>query len=320
MSRIYNQDNWYQWGYHKEGWASDPYALRQYKDEKLYVHYGRLPGKFKTFKEAVLDNARSTCDYYQGRTIHLLASGGMDSELVLRAYKAIGANVVCHVFQYENNWNIYDVAHSVLMADETDTPLHIHNFNLTDFFESGSFAGFAEHAQSDRPRALVQLAFLQLLYQQVDGVIVSASSDPRWYRPHDDYTEKAVWRCQDFEHDIALDRYAHLLRADAIMQWFKWTPELTLAWFSLKWFADLVSDRIPGKLGVVSTKIRGYQEVFPEMRFRVKKTGFESIDHLVEPAQAYLEQKNSGLHYRQMVDQSADDLWMKMTGHGYYTR
>lgn len=319
MSTLFNQDNWYEWGYTKGEWVSDPYALRQFKDEALYVKYGKLPEKFKPFKEAVLDNARSTCDHFLGKKFNLLVSGGMDSDLVLRAYKEIGQPIHGHIFRYENDWNIYDVSHAVLMCENTNTPYTIHNFNLTNFFGSGEFEVISNIAQSDRPRALVQLAFLRMLEAE-DGLIISASGDPRWYRPNDDYTQKAHWRVQDFEHDIAMDRFAHRMGHSAIMQWFKWTPELTLAWFSLKWFAKLVSDGIPGKLGVVSTKIQGYQEMFPDMAFRIKKTGFEHIDHLVEPAQAYLEKKNGGMFYRQMTDRSANELWQEMTGHGYYSR
>lgn len=314
MNELYNENNWYQWGYTRGEDVSDPYARRQYPDEKLYVKYGRLPA-FKPFKQAVLDNARSTIDHYPNLPFNLLVSGGMDSELVLRAYRELGHRIHAHIFRYEKDWNIYDVSHAVLMCENTGTPYTIHDFSLTKFFESGKYERVSGLAQSDRPRALVQLAFPDYIE---DGLIISASSDPRWYRPNDDYMQKAHWRVQDFEHDLAMDRYCHSCGIPAIMQWFKWTPALTLSWFSLKWFAKLVSDGIPGKLGVVSTKITGYQEVFPEMPFRIKKTGFESIDHLVEPAQAYLERKNGGLFYRQQADQSADELWMQMTGHGYY--
>jgi hypothetical protein len=316
VTKLFNEGNWYEWGYTKDEWASEPYALRQYTDEKLYVKYGKLP-EFKPFKKAVLDNAISTIDHYPNEQFNLLVSGGMDSELVLRAYRSIGHHVHAHIFRYEKDWNIYDVSHAVLMCENTGTPYTIHDFSLTKFFESGQFEVISDLAQSDRPRALVQLAFPNIIG---DGLVISASSDPRWFRPHDDYSQKAHWRVQDFEHDIAMDRYCDRVGIPAIMQWFKWTPALTTGWFSLHWFSDLVADRIPGKLGVVSTKIKGYQEVFPEMPFRFKKTGFESIDHLVEPAQAHLEKKHGGLFYRQQVERSADELSMEMTGHGYYDR
>ena len=310
MTNLFNEDNWYQWSY-DDGPA---FGLRTGRDDKLKIKYGKLP-KFKPFKAALLDNARSTIDHFPGYKFNLLISGGIDSELMLRTYLELKHPVHAHIFRYEKDWNIYDVSHAVLMCENLNVPYTIHNFNLTEFFDEGKFVWFSDKAQSDRPRALVQLAFPGIIGE---GLIISASSDPRWYRPHDDYTQQAQWRVQDFEHDIALDRFTHRIGIPAVMQWFKWTPALTLAWFSLRWFSRLVADGIPGKLGVVSTKITGYQEVFPEIPFRVKKTGFESIDHLVQPAEIALETINGGLFYRQQTDISADELWEEMTGHGYY--
>jgi hypothetical protein len=308
---LFNADNWYQWSY-----GDGPAYGLSTPGAQLKVKYGKLPA-FKPFKYALLDNARSTIDHFPNEKFNLLISGGVDCELMLRTYLAVKHPVHAHIFRYENDWNIYDVSHAVLMCENLNVPYTIHDFNLTQFFEGGNFVRYSSLAQSDRPRALVQLAFPSIIGE---GVVIGGSSEPHWYRPHDDYTKKAHWRCVDFEHDIALDRYTHRLGIPAIMQWYRWTPELTLAWFSLKWFADLLGDNIQGKLGMTSTKIQGYREAFQDIPFRFKKTGFEKIDHLVNPAEEYLMKVNGGLHYRQQVSMSADELWMEMTGHGYYSR
>lgn len=314
--RLFNEGNWYEWGYTRGAWVSEPFAIRQYPDEKLYVKYGKAP-KFLRFKEALVRNAQSTIDHFPHERFHLLISGGADCEVMMRTYVEMRHPIQAHIFRYENDWNIYDVSHAVLMCENLGVDYTIHNFSLTKFFENGDFVRYSEFAQSDRPRALVQLAYPEVIGH---GLILGGSSEPHWARPHDRYEEKAHWRCVDFEHDLALDRYTHRADVPAILQWYKWTPELTLAWFSLHWFADLLADRIPGKMGMSSSKMRGYREVYPDMPMRVKKTGFEYIDHLVERAEKHLEEKNGGLHYRQIVSRSADELWTEMTGHGYYNR
>jgi hypothetical protein len=303
-----NFDNWYKWYYGE----SQPYA-RADGESPLRVEYGKFSGSIPTFKDALRINAQKTIDSFPNQTFDLLFSGGIDSELVLRTYRDLGHPIRVNIFRYENDYNIYDVSHAVIVCEQLGIPYNLIDFNLQKFFENDVLT-VSEHAQSDRPRALVQLKFLDY----VDGVPISASSDIRYFRPHDDYSAKAKWMIHDFEHDIALDRYAAFHSRPAIMQWFKWSPEIVLGWTNTVWFKKLVNDEISGKLGVVSTKIEGYRENYPDMIVRTKKTGFENIDHFVIPVQNYLKQKNGGLKYRQYVEQSLDDMWIQITGRPYY--
>lgn len=304
---LFSENNWYEWSY-----GGQPFE-RADGNSQLKTKYGKFEGAIPSFEEALLLNAKSTIDHYPNEQFDLLYSGGIDSELVLRTYKALGHPVRVNIFRYENDYNIYDVSHAVVTCEALNVPYKIIDFNLKSFYENDVMT-VSEQAQSDRPRALVQLKFLDL----VDGLPISASSDIRFYRPHDDYRVRAEWRLQDFEHDIAMDRYAQYHGRKAIMQWFKWTPQIVLGWTNMRWFNRLVYDRIPGKLGVTSTKIQGYQEVYSDMLPRTKQTGFEKIDHLVLPVEAELERKNGGLKYRQVADRSLNELWMEMCGDLFY--
>lgn len=306
----YNENNWYRWFYGK----SEPFAPAN--GSVLRTEYGRINEPIKGFKQAMLDNARSTIDHFPNETFDLLFSGGIDSEVALRSYLEIGAKdkIRVNIFRYENNYNIYDVSFAVVVCEQLGVDYRIVDFNLKDFFENHA-ERVSEVAQSDRPRAIVQLGFLDY----VEGVPISASSDCRWFRPHGDYGVKAEWRVQDFEHDIALDRYAHAIGRPAVMQWFKWSPQAVISWFSLDWFRRLVDDDIPGKEGVVSTKIQGYREAFPDIIARTKKTGFESpeVEAMVNEVQKLLEEKNGGLKFRQQTERSINEFSIEMTGYPY---
>jgi hypothetical protein len=303
---IFSEGNWYKWYYGN----SKPFARAD--GEQFRTTYGPIEGPIKPFKQALLDNARSTVEHYPNEKFDLLFSGGIDSELMLRAYLEIGHPIRVNIFRYENNFNLYDVSYAVVVCEQLGVPYKIIDFNLQKFYENDAVR-ISEQAQSDRPRALVQLVFLEYL----DGLPISGSSDCRWFRPHADYSVKAEWRVEDFEHDVAMDRFAASQDRSAIMQWFKWSPQMVISWFKLDWFKRLVNDEIPGKLGVVSTKIDGYREAYPALLMRAKKTGFESIDHLVQPVEDYLKQKNGGLIYRQTTDRSINEFSIEMTGKTY---
>lgn len=305
MKYTFNENNWYSWSYDD----SAPFARRTKHGEIFKTKYDPKHSVDHTlsFKAALMHNAVSVLNTH-GPRLQLLMSGGIDSELVLRVYKELNIPVTCHIFRYENDYNVYDVSHAVVACIHAGVKYYVHDFNLEKFFESEVFK-LSSIAQCDRPRALVQLSFLDYF----DDVPVSASSDPRWYRPSSDYTQRIEWHVQDFEHDIALDRYCAHIGRPAVMQWFKWSPELTMAWFNLKWFDDLTNDRIKGKEGVVSTKIQGYREVYPDISIREKRTGFEDVDHLVLPAQSEILRANGGAFYRQYTDRSRSELLQEMT-------
>jgi len=150
-----------------------------------------------------------------------------------------------------------------------------------------------------------------------DGLIIVGHSDIRWYRPHNDYTKKAMWIAQDFEHDIGCDKYNILHNRPAIYQWWKWTPGLVISYTQLNWFKQLVNDEIPGKLGINSTKLLGFREAYPDLIPREKQTGFEKIDPWVYEFEVFLMKKNNGLLYRGCIERTVDDMYMEITGNTF---
>jgi hypothetical protein len=303
---IFTSNNWYKWYY------GSSEAFARSNKEQLQTTYGSYRGRIPSLKEALLENARSTADHYPGEKFELLFSGGVDSEVALRAYAEIGVPIRANIFRYENNYNIYDVSFAVVICEQLGVDYRIIDFNLEQFYENDA-ERISEQAQSCRPRAIVNLGFVDKL----DGFPICASSDLGWTRPHSDYSMKAEWRAVDFEYDIALDRYNEFHGRPAIMQWFKWTPQMVLGWTNTNWFKSLVNDEIFGKLGVNSTKLQGYREAYPDLIARAKKTGFEQTDHIVLPFEKFLGQKYGGLPYRQQTDRSINDLWIEMRGEPY---
>jgi hypothetical protein len=97
---------------------------------------------------------------------------------------------------------------------------------------------------------------------------------------------------QDFEHDVGCDKYNILHNRPAIYQWFKWSPGLVLGYTNLTWFKKLVNDEYYGKLGINSTKIIGFREMYPDIIERKKQTGFEKIDELVSEIENVLNKVN----------------------------
>jgi len=258
-------------------------------------------GSIGSFKEEILTAARSTMDHYSGLKPCVYFSGGLDSELVLRSYLDIGADPIVNIFRFEDHINEYDVSYAIVICETLGVKYNIIDFNVTKFFENDAET-VSDIAQIDRPRGLPQLKFLDY----TEGFAVLGIGDPRWSRSIKNNTP---WILLDQEHDSGWDKYILHKNMPAIAQWFKWTPELGLAYTNLKWFQNLIIDnKWTGREGVTSTKIIGYREAYPDLLQRDKKTGMEPIDSLINEFENFLSIKNKGLLYRQVVSRTLDEL------------
>lgn len=302
-----SENNWYQWKY-----GDETLFGRQAGSAKLQTIYTRMTRPLLSFKEELDLAAKSTLDHYPGLRPCVFFSGGVDSELILRSYISIGSNPKVYIIRYEDDLNIYDVSYAITVCSILNVEYTIVDFNLKKFYENDAIQ-VSEDAQIDRPRMLPHLKFTDC----ADGLIIVGHSDVRWYRTDDDYSKKGTWLMQDFEHDLGCDKYNILHNRPAIFQWFKWSPGLVLGYTKLSWFKKLINDEYYGKLGINSTKLIGFREMYPDMIYRTKQTGFEKIDTLVDEVEQVLSIKYNGLPYRSTVDKTINQLWLDVTGKLY---
>ena len=300
-------NNWHAWQY-----GNNELFGRQTSTDKFNIVFQPSTSKVNSFGEELIIAAKSTIETFPNIRPTIMFSGGADSELVLRTYLSIGVNPRVCIVRYENDYNLYDVSYAITVCSMLDVEFEIIDFNLQKFYENDA-ERISEIAQIDRPRALVYCKFLEM----IEDLPVMGEGDPYWVRLDNDYSRKGNWVYRESETFIGWYKYAMHLNKPSVPQFFKWTPELVLAHTKLSWFKTLVNDGYIGKLGTNSTKLIGYREVYPDMIKRIKKTGFEKIDAIVNEFELFLDKKYSGLRYRQEVDKTLDQLWIEITGSGY---
>lgn len=293
-----SENNWYSWSY-----GTGPAFGRQQGTDKLYTTFAKFNGVVSSFSQELINAASSTLEHYPNLRPSILFSGGVDSEVVLRSYIAIGANPKVYIIRYENDYNIYDVSYAITICSLLNIDYTIIDFNLKKFYENEA-ERISELAQICRPRALPQCKFIDL----VDGLPILGSSDLTGVRTDDDYSKKGTWLVRCWEHDIGWSKYIRETNRPAIAEWFKWSPGLVIGFIELDWFKKVTNDEYYGKLGFNSTKLMGYREVYPDLINRKKQTGFEKTDILVNEFELFLQKKYNGLPYRQSVDRTIEQL------------
>jgi len=302
-----SENNWYSWSY------DDRLFGRQTSNDKFNTNFGQYNGRVSNFKDELFNAARSTIDHCDSTPV-ILFSGGIDSEIMLRAFLEIGANPEILIARYENDYNIYDVSYAVTVCSILNVPYKILDFNLQKFYENDA-ERMSELSQIDRPRALPYCKLLEL----VDGFPIMGASDLSPWRTNDDYSIKGTWMMRCWEHDIGWSKFLRQINKPGIAEWFKWTPGLVLSYMKTTWFNKLVNDKYYGKLGSNSTKLIGYREAYPDLIERKKQTGFEKTDSLVNEFESFLQKKYNGLPYRQTVDRTPDQLKLEILGNKHFT-
>jgi hypothetical protein len=293
-----SSNNWYSWSYNGK-----KFSRSESKDDIFSTEFNIENVRAGSFKEELLNTSKNILDHYSSLTPCIMFSGGVDSEIVLRSFLEIGANPEVLIFRYENDYNIYDVSYAVTVCSLLNVDYKIVDFNLKKFYENDAET-ISEHSQVDRAMALPQLKFLDY----VDGLPIYSASDPSWTRLDNDYSVKDQWVMRCWEHDIGWSKYCVYKNRPAVMEYFKWTPELLLSWNKTQWLQNLINDHYYGKLGTNSTKIIGYREVYPNLIERKKKTGFEDCIELITEFEIFLEKKNAGLNFRRYYDRTYDQL------------
>lgn len=301
----FTENNWVSWRY-----DNGPLGARSKSPyESFSLYYEQKDYEIGTLWEEAVKGAKTTMDHYPNLRPSLFFSGGLDSEIMVRAFCSIGANPKVYTVRYENDINIYDVSYAVAIASSLNIETKIIDFNLKKFYENDA-EKVSEIAQCDRPRMLPQMTFPDL----VDGLPIIAMSDVTWQRNHGDYDKKGVWKAWELESDCACDRYSMALNRTAICQWGRWSPGILLAHTRWNWFNNLINDKYLNKKGNSSTKILGFKEEFPNLIDRKKKIGFENCEDTIQEFEQFLKDKYKGLPYRRQEELTVDELFLRITG------
>lgn len=304
----FSENNWCSWQYN-----DGPLHSRSPADNAMFkTVYKPTDEPIGSLWDEAVKGAKSTIDLHPGLQPSLFFSGGVDSEVMLRAFLHIGAKPNVYVVRYENDINIYDVSYAVSIANSLGIDIKIIDMNLKSFYENEA-EKVSELAQCDRPRGLPQMKFADF----VDGLPILCMADVTWQRSDNDYNKKGDWKAWEIESDCAYDRYSTEVGRDAIYNWGRWSQGILIAHTRWKWFHRLINDYYPGKLGNSSTKFEGFSEEFPMMIKRRKKVGFEKCEDQIKEFEEFLKSKYNGLPYRRQSELTLDEMWIALTGKDY---
>lgn len=286
------KNDWYRYRYDDDEY----YQPKRHQDQKFNTAIFTENTKLLSYKDSLIFNANEISNSFNNKKFALMLSGGLDSDVMFRASLEADLDFTTYIFRFENDTNIYDVSYAITLCESHGAKYKLVDLNVTKFYETEAIK-FAHLAQTDRPRALPQLKFLDYIDEEF---FVLGQGDINWKRLNDiNYDEKGDWVHSCNEHEIAWEKYIRATNKKGVPLWFKYTPELQLSTALTNWSQDLLNDRIYGKTGTNTSKILGYREGYPDLTMRIKKTGLEDFLPIVSEIEDELSKLNNGLVNRQ---------------------
>lgn len=284
ITPLLSDQNHFQFGYERNG-QFFPFEDRQNKDDLWSVYYGRSRRMPLSFRAECSETAR----IIQQNTelpITVLFSGGVDSEVVVRAFQQAGIHFTAGILRFHNDLNLHDYIWAVLVCEELRIPYKIYELDLLKFWENESYE-YAKATSCVTP----QLLSTMWLVDQVEGYAVIGSGEHYLRKRAADFSfdhpygiktrepglyPRTTWDLIEKEKIAAWYRHFIVRGRDGCPGFFQYTPELMLSWLVDPMGLDLTNDRIDGRWDSMGTKLKFYQQHY-NLKERTKYSGFEKV-------------------------------------------
>lgn len=258
-------NNWLSWSY-----DGKPYSPKLTPISKLSLQINSTARTSNNSHfEELKNNAILTRDCVDGE-LDLFFSGGVSSQVMLYSYLEARISVNIYITRYKNNLNARDYNIATRICEGMGLPFNTIDIDLEKFFENEAESIFKKTYCLDTNNLLI----IKML-EYSSGVPVIANKEPYIFRSMLSYDKKAEWYLKIFEDNLAVANYSLSCNRPIISNWFFYSPHILLSTFENPIVKDLMSDKIYGKMSLLSSRCNMYNQYWPRIVDRVSQNGYE---------------------------------------------
>ena len=283
MSVTLSHQNHFKFGYNGE-W----FRLRQSPQDVYTVSYGRCEREPGSFLEESIRAARLIGEVADG-PIHVLFSGGVDSEVAIRCFLAAEVPVTAAIMRFDHGINGHDIAFAVRCCDRYGIPYRFYDLDIEAFFRE-RLLDYTIPVRCNAP----MMAATMWLVDQIDGYPVLGQGECYLLRPkrrdrlpiakitsYRDVTfDDAQWALQESESVNAWYRHFLLRGRNGTPGFFQYTPEQILSYLRDPHVISKMAE--PAHMSSEPWKLWLYQQYF-DLESRPKYSGYEQIAAWIDP-------------------------------------
>lgn len=246
--------------------------------ESTYMSVGGCTRKPMSLRAELQRNARRLTTDFKDLTIFM--SGGLDSEMALQSFLSAGITPKLVTVRFPDNANMHDIGPTMRMLDQMNLPYTVIDFDLPEFVQSGECyeVGLRYQAYTLYQQMLLRVAEdYNAPMITVDEVELEKVPSIDWATG--EYSYEWVFLKKE-DQDGVWRRFNDKTGIPALNNFYTYSPESMLAFLNIPIVDDLINNRIPGKLGWTSSKMKIYSTLGYQFRQRPKWHGVENYIHL----------------------------------------
>ncbi len=264
-------------GYVSPSGEERPFGFRESPQDTWFVRYGRCERPPGSFREECLRTAKRVAEAAgSAACLHVMFSGGADSEVALRSFHEAGVPVRAAILRFQNDLNLHDIAWAVNTCETLGIPYDFYHLDLLKFWQSEAWS-YAEATTCLSPQLLPTM----WLADQIPGYCIMGSGENyivkrRPNLPESDEYHPSLWDLYEKEKIASWYRHFIVRGREACPGFFQFTPEIMLSWLMDPQAQALWKDQCYRRLDSMSSKLAIYQTHFG-LQSRPKYTGYERV-------------------------------------------
>ena len=248
-----------------------PYAIRKSKEDICTFSFKKTNDKVLSYHEELLNNARMIRDYYRG-PFDVLYSGGIDSEVIIRIFKELGIKHNTIIVRYKDGYNKREIDCALDFIKDLNIPYKIVDFDIKKFFENEAY----DWCIKSSCIRVGRVNHIKFCVDFCDNIPIMGEGDVYWYRSlESDYSKKSDWKFIVSEASHNCNMFLTSIGRENVCDFYEFTPNVIKAYNELPIIKKLLDDQLPGKLSNWSSKWEIHNEIWPDMKRRIKLTGLE---------------------------------------------
>jgi hypothetical protein len=221
---------------------------------------------------------------HHGASFDVFYSGGFDSEILVRTLVELGANVTAHTIKFTGGENALEISQTSNLC----AALGIRQ--VTWLHDPKEYVRSERYLEIGTRYACTQIAYITVLEyvrrtQMRPTVMGGEIYVQLRQKPSPEIRSPAEWVYVYREDEDGMTyRYAMDTGHVLVNEVFSYTPELIHAWTHCQTVQDIVHGRVPGKLSLLTSKPKIFQEIYPHPLLAQRKMhGYENLyyTHLI---------------------------------------
>jgi hypothetical protein len=297
MTLPYTIDNHFTFGYNNV-----PFSQKEnYHTDEFFCSYSRCDREPSTFKDECISTAIEV--YNQAislkREPYIFLSGGLDSEVVVKAFLAANRPFKTISFRYTNNQS----SHEELYINKfvSDHNLDHSYYDISpEWLLSAEAMFFCEQSACVRSEMLPHMKLIKHVWDNLNGFPILGNGDlyaskeinKNWLLKNRKLP-KYEWLYIEYEYIVAWFRFAIANDILGSLAFFQHNPYIVLSMIREPAMEKCLNDELIYKLSSRSTKPVIYKKYWPDLLIRMKYHGSEKVNGICID----LNRKLSGMYF-----------------------